>query len=163
MKSLSYCCFVFCLLWLGCSHKTNNSNCEKLVKVEITDSCFNNILTDYIKAFPFDGKGIYLATIKSSNDTIKYYVSTVFTEQDINTLLKKTPYYFYDIINQRVVIIDTKFEKHFEPKCVKYDCDTVLKKYYDYQNIGSHREVYLVEFTKFADTLTKRAVYFDPF
>ena len=154
---------IICLSWIGCAQNTNSLDCKNLEKVEITDSCFINILKDYIKAFPFEGKGIYLATIKKSGDTVEYYVTTVFTKEELSTVLKNPPYYFYNLINNRIVIIDTKFEKYIKPGYVKFDCDTLLTKYYNTQEKSGWREVYCIEFKSFSDTITRKAIQFDPF
>ena len=163
MRRVFYYVFMLCLFCLGCKQKKNELGCDKLVKIEITDSCFKKILTDYIKAFPFKGKGVYLATIISSDDSVKYYVTTAFSEQDIKILLKQPAYYFYDTISQRIVIISTKFEKYLKPIYEKYDCDTLLSKYFDSQTTGGWKEVYLIEFAKSQDTITRKVVQFDPF
>jgi hypothetical protein len=161
---ITFLSFIVCLLLIGCELKTEKQDCNKLIKIEITDSCFNRELSKYIEAFPFNGKGVYLSTIKSSNDTIKYYVTAIFTEQDLSTVLNGIPYYLYDTINQRIVIIYTKFEKHFENKYSKYECDTILYKYFDYStNAALHKEVYCGEITKFEDTIIRKIIHFNPF
>jgi len=152
--------FIFCL---GCRQNIKKFDCEKLVKVEITDSSFKKILTEYIKAYNFNGKGIYLATIIRSNDTVKYYVDVSFTEQNLNTKLKHPPYYFYDIISDRVVIVHTKYEDYLKPIHVKFDCDTMLSKYFDDDTVFRWREVYLLEFAKWQDVITKKDVQFYPY
>jgi hypothetical protein len=126
------------------------------VKIEITDSCFKKVLKDYIKAFHFEGKGVYLATVIRTSDTVKYLVDIPFTEQNLNTILKNPPYYFYDTISNRIVIVNTKYEEFIKPIYEKYDCDTVLSKYFDHDTIFRWREVYLIEFSKYKDTITKQ-------
>jgi len=164
MKKIFYVSYIFCFLSISCNQKTNNSCHEKLVKIEITDSCFKSILTDYIEAFPFNGKGIYFTTIKSSIDTTKYFIDVIFTEQDLDIALKGVPYYNYDIINQRIIIIYTKFEKHLENKFAVYECDTILNKYFDNTpDAALHNNVYRIEFTKLKDTITRKVIRYDPF
>ena len=148
--------FLLCLFCSGCKPKKNEKGCNKLVKIEIIDSCFKKVLTDYIKVFHFEGKGVYLATVSRTFDTVKYFVDISFTEQNLNTKLKNPPYYFYDIISNRIVIVNTKYEEYIKPIYEKYDCDTVLSKYLDHDTIFRWREVYLIEFSKYQDTITKQ-------
>jgi hypothetical protein len=150
-----------CILCFSCVHKANITETGNLVKVNITDTCIKGILTEYIKSYPFDGKGIYLVNVRNFNDSVKYYVGMAFTEQQITTVLREIPYYFYDIVNQRAVIVTTKLEKFIEPQNCVFDSDTVFQRFYDESLIN--RDVYFMEFTKTAGKVDSKVIYFDPF
>lgn len=153
--------FFICILCFSCVQKANITERGNLIKVNITDTCIKGILTKYIKSYPFDGKGVYLVKIRNFNDSVKYYVGMAFTEQQIATVLKEIPYYFYDIVNQRAVIVTTKLEKFIEPQNCVFDSDTVFQRFYDESLIN--RDVYFMEFTKTAGKVDSKVVYFDPY
>lgn len=152
------------LLPLSCANKTNITHMSDkggLMRVNLADTCIKAILNDYINVYSFDGKGIYLVNIKNYDDSVKYFVGMAFNEQDLKVFLKNAPYYFYDVMNQRIVIIDTKLEKFFTPQNYVFDSDTILNKYYD--NKGRFREVYFKEFLKVGETVSSKVIHFDPF
>lgn len=162
MKNLASIFFI-CLsvLCISCTSKKNSIDKGRLVRINLTDTCIKSILSNYIKTYSFEGKGIYLVNLKNYNDSIKYYVGIAFTEEQVKLILKNAPYYFYEIYNDRAVIIDTKLEWFIKPQNCVFDSDTILQKYYS-SDLKS-REVYFMEFTKIGNTISSKVIYFDPF
>lgn len=162
MKNLTGFCFVFLyMISTSCIVKTNKTYKEGLIPISLTDTCAKELLTEYIKAYPFDGKGVYLLNIMNYHDSIKYYIGVAFNQPQTSAFLKSAPYYFYDIINQRIVIVDTKLEKFIKPQNLMFESDTILQKYYD--NKVKFREIYFMEYKKVSDSLSRKVIYFDPF
>jgi len=147
----------------ACTSNTENYTGKKLFKVNVTDSTLRGIIKDYVRAYSFEGKGVYLVNVNNVNDTTKYYVGTVFTNKNIDLILKNRPYYLYDTISRRIVIIDTKFEEFIEPECFKFDRETILSEFLEPQGSSIKREVYFMEFKKVGYSVSKKVIYFDPF
>lgn len=159
-----------CLVYLSCTHSTNTTGIrmtstredKTLININITDSTLKTIIDKYIAAYPYNGKGIYIVNIKNFDDSVKYYIGIAFKNEDIKRILKDIPYYFYGIVNKRIVIIDTKLERFIEPQNVLSVSDTILHRYFD-SGGPQNREEYLMEFTKIGKALKSKVVYFDPY
>jgi hypothetical protein len=148
---------------LSCTSNTENYTGKKLFKVDVTDNTLRGIIHDYTKAYSFEGKGVYLININNVDDTIKYYIGTVFNKKSIDLVLKNKPYYLYDTINRRIVIIDTKLEDFILPDCSQFEKDTILSEFLESNGSRMKREVYFMEFKKVGDSLSRKVIYFDPF
>jgi hypothetical protein len=151
------------LFLLSCTSNTENYTGKKLFKVDVTDNTLRGIIHDYTKAYSFEGKGVYLININNVDDTIKYYIGTVFNKKSIDLVLKNKPYYLYDTINRRIVIIDTKLEDFILPDCSQFEKDTILSEFLESNGSRMKREVYFMEFKKVGDSLSRKVIYFDPF
>jgi hypothetical protein len=116
---LSY--FIVCSVFWTCKSTMEKENPQKLIYATITDSTCRNIIKDYINCYPFDNKGVYIVNIKHIEDTVKLFIGIFFTEKDVNSILNKNPYYFFENINKRIVILDTQLEDFFIPQYIKYD------------------------------------------
>lgn len=156
MKKILLLVLGLCLINCQQNKTVNNSNHnKKMLKVEINDIYYKAILNEYSERYKKISKGVLFSSFIKRGDTVLYWVGMTMQKANIEIIFRNNPYYFYDTINNHIVLFDTKIESFIMPSQLNFTCDTILNKYYT--NNSSIFETWFMEYSR-NDTIIRSKV-----